>query len=220
MEFQNQYIILILFTILLPSYIYSRHYKNRQKKQFQFIKNYQFPQRVLLTVEKTYPHLTKEEVNKVIFALRDYFIIANRVYGKEIAMPSKVVDVAWHEFILFTQEYQNFCHKGFGRFFHHTPTEPISNKDTVNESLRRTWQYACLKDNITPSSPDKLPLLFAIDKLLKIENGNIYTLGNNLTNILIAHRYGCAGTSCGGVSGAGCRGGCEGSGCGGGCGGS
>jgi hypothetical protein len=203
---QNKYIIFILLTIGIPAYIYSSYYKNRQKKQLQFIKNYTFHKRIQEKVKEHYPHLSDEEINKVIFALRDYFFIANRAYGKTIAMPSKVVDVAWHEFIIFTKEYEYFCKHAFDKFFHHTPTEPIANKKTIDESLKRTWKYACFKENIIPSSPDKLPLLFAIDKFLKIKDGNIYTLGNNLTNTLASHRYGCSGASCGGGSGTGCSG--------------
>jgi len=37
--------------------------------------------------------------------------------------PSLVVDLAWHEFILFTRYYQEFCMTHFNRFIHHTPSE-------------------------------------------------------------------------------------------------
>ena len=37
--------------------------------------------------------------------------------------PSLIVDLAWHEFILFTRYYQEFCMTNFNRFIHHTPSE-------------------------------------------------------------------------------------------------
>lgn len=37
--------------------------------------------------------------------------------------PSLIVDLAWHEFILFTRHYHEFCKTHFGRFIHHTPSE-------------------------------------------------------------------------------------------------
>ncbi len=40
--------------------------------------------------------------------------------------PSFAVDLAWHEFILFTKYYDEFCSTHFNRFIHHTPSE---NKD-------------------------------------------------------------------------------------------
>ncbi len=37
--------------------------------------------------------------------------------------PSLLVDLAWHEFILFTKYYNEFCMIHFNRFIHHTPSE-------------------------------------------------------------------------------------------------
>jgi hypothetical protein len=35
--------------------------------------------------------------------------------------PAHRVDLAWHELILFTRSYQEFCEKHFGKFVHHQP---------------------------------------------------------------------------------------------------
>ena len=35
--------------------------------------------------------------------------------------PPKMIDEAWHTFIIFTREYAKFCHENFGRFLHHNP---------------------------------------------------------------------------------------------------
>lgn len=40
--------------------------------------------------------------------------------------PSKKVDKAWHEFIMFTREYAAFCEGRYGRFIHHDPYEAAS----------------------------------------------------------------------------------------------
>ena len=37
--------------------------------------------------------------------------------------PSADADRAWHEFILFTRDYEQYCHERFGRFIHHEPHE-------------------------------------------------------------------------------------------------
>ena len=58
-------------------------------------------------------------------------------YSKEILTPSKSVDLAWHEFILFTRLYQEFCKLKFGRFIHHTPDD---NKKTNNRNYLKTIQ--------------------------------------------------------------------------------
>lgn len=37
--------------------------------------------------------------------------------------PSALVDIGWHTFILYTQEYQKFCDRVAGRFIHHHPND-------------------------------------------------------------------------------------------------
>ena len=116
--------------------------------------------------------------SKVFEGLQQFFLVAH--YAKyEVSMPSKVVDDAWHQFILFTGEYTRFCKEAFGDYFHHKPypkNEEIEESDTIPISLLRTWALACRLEGIDPKQPDKLPLLFSLDAELKIENGNLYTL--------------------------------------------
>jgi len=93
-----------------------------------------------------------------------------------VAMPSPVVDEAWHEFILFTRSYRTFCRKALGRFLHHTPTEALSASTLAQEGIKRAWRLACAKESISPSRPTRLPLIFAIDSMLNIPNGFTYSL--------------------------------------------
>lgn len=39
----------------------------------------------------------------------------------QVLAPSKKVDKAWHEFLLFTREYEEFCRERYGRMIHHDP---------------------------------------------------------------------------------------------------
>lgn len=41
--------------------------------------------------------------------------------------PSLVVDLAWHEFILFTRYYHKFCTKHYAKFIHHTPSNKVDH---------------------------------------------------------------------------------------------
>jgi hypothetical protein len=38
-------------------------------------------------------------------------------------VPSKRVDHAWHEFLLHTREYEEWCRSRYGRFIHHVPQD-------------------------------------------------------------------------------------------------
>ena len=39
--------------------------------------------------------------------------------------PSPLVDIGWHNFILYTREYAQFCDTTAGRFIHHTPFDEV-----------------------------------------------------------------------------------------------
>ncbi len=41
--------------------------------------------------------------------------------ARRMLTPSHRVDLVWHELILFTRLYDQFCKTHFGRFLHHTP---------------------------------------------------------------------------------------------------
>jgi hypothetical protein len=77
-------------------------------------------------------------------------------------MPSQVVDDAWHEFILFTRQYQQFCERGLGRFLHHTPAEAMRSPTDAQDGIKRAWRLACRRDGIDPKAPQSLPLLLRL----------------------------------------------------------
>ena len=188
----------------------------RRRKQVAFIENYRFHPAVADKVRDRYPQLSDDQVDLVFQALRDYFLICHDAGRRMIAMPSQVVDVAWHEFILFTKPYQVFCQRGLGRFLHHTPTEAMQTPTVAQEGIKRAWRLSCLRSRIDPEAPAALPLLFAIDADLEIEDGFKYVLDcRDRSSPLYGSGY-CAGhIGCAGCAGdAGCS-----SGCGGGCGG-
>ena len=119
-------------------------------------------------------------------------------------MPSQVVDVAWHEFILFTKLYEEFCKRGMGKFIHHTPAEGMSTPDLVKEGIKRAWYLSCLREKIDPKNPARLPLLFSLDAELEIPDGFRYSLDcTGRDNEHCAGRIGCGGGGCGGCGGCG-----------------
>ena len=222
------YLIFAIILAIFAYFGYKRYKKYIIRKRLQYIDNYTFPKRVKDAVLKEYPHLSSEDVDLVIKALKDYFKIAVVADGKMVAMPSQVVDVAWHEFLLFTKEYQNFSYNAFGKFFHHHPFDNSSKEAKKIESLSRVWNLACKLESINPKYSTRLPLIFEIDKKLDIKDGFSYKIEDLKT--LSSKKSLSGGSSCGGCSGYapmlvshssdnGADGGCGGSGCSGGCGG-
>ena len=226
----------IIFTLALAAFLavlyFSIKHSSRVKQRAEFIDSFTFPDKLKNSLAEAYPHLSQAQVNRVIETLREYFHICNEGGNDFMSMPSEAVDSAWHEFILFTRQYADFCNKAFGRFLHHTPAEGMSKPKLAQTGIRNTWRIACSRANINPQSPSKLPLVFGLDALFKIENGHSYSLNcddlvaNNgdSTSHCISHmiRTGCGG--CAGGSGSSSDSGSSGdsgggSGCGGGCGG-
>ena len=174
-----------------------------------------------------HPQLSDADAREVERGLRQFFGASAQAEGRFVAMPSKVVDTLWHEFIVHTRAYESFCRKAFGRMLHHTPAEALptasagdARSATQREGLRRAWESACRDEKIDPRKPSRLPLLFALDAALGIAGGYVYALDCSL---LGADRAGthCAGDlSSGGGDGGGDGGSASGDGDGGGgCGG-
>ena len=199
---QTNIIILILLIVII--YFWK---KKKKREQLLFIENYKFSSSLLKRVQKQHNYLTNDDIELVVDAMRDYFYICSQANGKIVSMPSEIVDVFWHEFILFTREYDKFCKKSFGKFLHHTPTEAMKSKTSAQKGIKRAWRLACAKDKINPKNPIKLPWLFNIDKALDIKGGfkyelnckNRYSNANNI-GVYCATEINCA-SGCAGDSG-------------------
>jgi hypothetical protein len=155
----------ILGTIILKLLRYRRA---------EFIRTYKLPRGLLRKLGEKHPALTLKECALVSRGLRQFFIAYLMSGKKLVSMPSVVADDLWHEFILYTRDYQDFCRRAFGGFLHHTPAVVLSEDKKDNEGLRRVWWHTCKYENIDPVNPTRLPLLFALDTKLKIPNGFAY----------------------------------------------
>lgn len=63
--------------------------------------------------------LTLERAAEVFYATKQFLYICGTRHGKW--GPSSDIDMGWHEFLMFTKDYQGFCEQFFGRFIHHFP---------------------------------------------------------------------------------------------------
>jgi hypothetical protein len=145
-----------------------------QLRRAEFIRTYRWPPGLLERLEKHRPGMERKDSALVSRGLRQFFV-AYLMSGKRyVSMPSQVADDLWHEFILYTREYNAFCQRAFGGFLHHTPAVVLSGHRKSNEGLRRVWWYCCKYESIDPVHPTRLPLLFALDSKLNIPDGFVY----------------------------------------------
>jgi len=61
------------------------------------------------------------------------------LHGERLT-PSHKVDLAWHEFILFTKQYADFCLHHFNRFIHHYPGDNHSENKMAFKKLHYQYQ--------------------------------------------------------------------------------
>lgn len=146
----------------------------------QFVRDALLPQFLIGKLREAHPQLKQGDAELVLRGLRQFFMAHLRSGNKFVAMPSRVVDTAWHEFILHTKAYQGWCRAAFGGMLHHTPAEVLGRDAKRNDGLRRAWYWACKEESIDPRKPTRLPLMFALDKKFAIHQGFRYEVDCSL----------------------------------------
>jgi hypothetical protein len=148
----------------------------RRARRADYIRSFALPRGLFDKLRQRHPQLTQKDCQLVAQALRQFFLAYLSSRQHPVSMPSQVADDLWHEFILYTRNYQAFCQRAFGHFMHHTPAAVMGSEKRVNVGLRRCWWHCCRAENIAPRKPTRLPLLFAIDAKLGIAGGYHYVL--------------------------------------------
>ncbi len=164
-------IALALGAVVAAAVLWRRHIALRRE---DYIRHAELPRGLFDKLRARHPQLTLKDCQLVAHGLRQFFLAHLKSGRQFVAMPSQVVDDLWHEFILYTRNYEHFCRRAFGRFMHHTPAVALGGAHPQNEGLRRCWWHACREENINPLAPTRLPLLFALDAKLHIPNGFSY----------------------------------------------
>jgi hypothetical protein len=179
----------------------------RRANRERYVREFILPQGLYKKLQEKRPAIDPKHHPLVARALRQFFLCHLKSGRKFVSMPSQIVDDLWHEFILYTRNYQHFCNKAFGGYMHHTPAVELGGSQTDDGGLKRTWRYACLEENINPRAARRLPLLFAIDTKLEIPDGFRY-----VPDCSKAKTEGSGAVHCGTTLSAGCGGGSSDSG--------
>ena len=109
--------------------------------------------------------LLSEDEAKTLFQDTKLFLFLCSISKKPLA-PSAQIDECWHNFILFTKDYDRFCNEHFNTFIHHRPktlAERASSDGTIvketvaiardvfgDNVLTQNWSY---RRNGTGESP-------------------------------------------------------------------
>jgi hypothetical protein len=138
-------------------------------------------------------HRDLVDIDPAIQGLRQWLRIHVLAPG-ELAMPSRSVDLLWHEFILNTKAYDQFCAKAYAHKLDHKPAKSMTTDQLVrlrSEGLGWTFALACRDENLSLAHPSKVPLLFGVDSEIGIPDGRPWILS-------------CGQPTCSSVNGKGC----------------
>lgn len=126
---------------------------------------FNFPPKVIKKIKEKYKFATNDDIELTLTGALSYFKLCKENPKKNIPMPSVVVDEVWHEFILHTKNYAEFCEKYIGFFLHHTPNDesnPVDHKKS-REQILSLWILACQDEGFDPTNINAMPTLFYAD---------------------------------------------------------
>lgn len=109
-------------------------FQMRRLRRAEFIRNFAWPPGLLNKLQAKYPGFSRKESALVSEGLRQFFLAYLSSGKRYVAMPSQAADELWHEFILYTRAYSDFCDEAFGGFF---ITRPPSRSRRRNASPTR-----------------------------------------------------------------------------------
>jgi hypothetical protein len=224
-------IVIALVMTLITLGIILKVRNNMQWSQISnYIEKYKFPAQVIKKWTAEYPKMTPTQQEYGEKALKQFFMIyAKSNHLNKISpafdMPSKVVDSLWHQFILASRDYHNFCETAFGQYFHHKQHDEPQHTDliekTLSSGLINTFRATKSLDKAT-WVVGALPLVFAMDAMMNIQGGFQYDETNIEAQLKASKVSDSSGSSCGSYAGFSDGGSDSDSGsssCGGGCGG-
>lgn len=77
--------------------------------------------------------VTKEEALDIFQETKKFLYIC-QIKGVFIPDDLLILDEMWHNFILFTREYQSFCDTHFKKYFHHLPASKTEKEDQLRKN--------------------------------------------------------------------------------------
>lgn len=78
--------------------------------------------------------------------------------------PSKDLDKIWHTFILFTKDYQLFCHNYLGKFIHHVPDAEVTEESKTKN--QEAFNYAFILAEATFKNDLYYPVWKPVNKMV------------------------------------------------------
>ncbi|MEU9861349.1 hypothetical protein AB0D99_10755 [Streptomyces sp. NPDC047971] len=79
-------------------------------------------ERLATRIAKDHPEIDMPTAHRIV-GQTAAFLAAGARAPEQVLVPSALVDIGWHTWILHTVDYDTFCQRIAGRFIHHVPTD-------------------------------------------------------------------------------------------------
>jgi hypothetical protein len=119
--------------------------RREARKAESYIATYQFPTQTGQRLLRRNPDLFESDWASIEQGLREWFVCCAWRGCMTLGMPSRLVDDGWHEFILDSVAYLDFCIGAFGTYLHHIPEEGmgVPMNDALAETVR-AWDRSAM----------------------------------------------------------------------------
>ncbi len=203
-----------------PSRLLVARRRRSARRAEAYIASYTFPAHISARVRRKASQIDETCWKLVEQGLREWFVCCAWRGRTVLGMPSRLIDEAWHEFILDSISYTRFCEQAFGGYLHHTPDEAMSTPmgNALGNTVR-AW------DRSEMGSTEE-SVLWDLDERLGAEDplgitGLQLSASRSGTPYPLATGWACAAGIGAGIDGSAGHhhpgGGCSGSACSGGC---
>lgn len=85
---------------------------------------------------------TKKKLDELILEFVK-FLIVKAYFPDQYILPSQEIDVVWHQFILHTEIYRDFCIRHFGFYIDH---RPLNKNPEFKDTIRLLKRYFDIKE--------------------------------------------------------------------------
>ena len=90
---------------------------------------------------KDHPEIEKNGAQSIVDGALGFLSLCANHPGHDF-VPSRLVDIGWHTFILYTRDYQDFCERIAGSFIHHEPNDGESKPEGINSGATVRFMIA------------------------------------------------------------------------------
>lgn len=184
------YSFLLFFVFPVVSIFFLTSRKSKEEDEKKDYENFKLSDSVKNKFKAKYPGITDLEVDLVWRALKSFldlvaqdshernsgifFKFKSKKKAKVFSMTSVIVDDLWHEFILDTRNYMNYCNKFCGGYIHHHPGTVKFETDFRNKRVEDEViaTFLALLENMDDKNHiNSIPLMFVVDEYLELNGG-------------------------------------------------